>query len=877
MFYDESFLDVAKCLKSDVNKGLNLAQVNERLKKYGYNELKREKKKTFLNIFLSQFQDLLIIILICASIISFFVGEHTDCIVILLIVFLNAILSAFQENKANNALEKLKNLSMPHAKVIRDGKRMVVSTSEIVLGDIVEIESGDFVPSDGRLIEEVGLKVDESSLTGESVAVEKHIDIIDKEDITYVDMNNMVFSSCIVTHGKGKYITTATGMNSQIGNIASMLKNDKKKKTPLEEKIDTVGKYLSIGCLLLCVIIFAIGFFYGKDPLMMFLTSISLAVAAIPEGLPAVITIVLALGVSRLSKQNALIRKMHAVETLGSASVICSDKTGTLTQNKMSVEKVCTYDEIIDKKDFENNDDKAFKMICTVCLNNNDATVENDNGKNVEIGDTTEIALLKLAKKSGMDCNKKDRIMEIPFDSNRKLMTTVHEYNGKYIAYVKGASDVLINKCVGYVTNGEVEKLNYRAKMKYMALTEDMSAMAYRVLGFAYRVFDKMPNKEAPDLIEDRLVFIGLTAMIDPPRKEALNAIDICKKAGIKPIMITGDHILTARAIGKKLNIASDDSECILGVELDRLSDEEFSKKVKDYSVYARVSPENKVRIVNALKANGEVVAMTGDGVNDAPALKEADIGCAMGITGSDVAKDAADMVLRDDNFATIVTAVREGRGIFLNIKKAIHFLLSCNIGEIFTLFIATIFNMDIPLLPIHILWVNLVTDSLPAIALGMDRNSKDIMKEKPIPRNRNIFSGGLGIIMIIQGCLIGIVTLAAFFYGKVYYSLEEARTMAFLVLCLSQLVHTFNVRSGVRSVVTSNPFDNLYLIGADIVSALLALIVVFVPFLRGIFMTAVLSKAQWDLILTLTLIPIIISEIIKVIIYIFNLKPFYK
>lgn len=862
MFFNIKIDEVINMLRSDEKNGLTSEEAKSRLEKYGENIIIEEKKHTFLDIFLSQFQDFLILVLLVASAVSFFIGQASDALIILVIVFVNALIAAFQEYRADGELEALKELSVNEAKVYRDGQVIKVPFPEVVVGDVVFAESGDLIAADGRILESVNLKVDESSLTGESIPVDKNSDIIEMDKVSLADRKNMVFSSGIVTYGKCRYVVTSTGMDTEIGKVAKMINSEDDTITPMAEKTQEIGTVLSVGCLIICALIFAIGFFHGNKALDMFMTSISLAVAAIPEGLPSVITIVLSIGVTRLSKKGAIIRKMHAVETLGSANVICSDKTGTLTMNKMSVEKVYVAGRTIDKEEFSTNKSIALKMLMNIAYDCNDANINYDEeGNEIKVGDTTEIALIELARCGGISRDKKERFMELPFDSARKMMSSVYSEEGKYIVYTKGASDVLIDKCTHYVCEDKVKKLTYEARLSFLDEVNNLSENAYRVLGYAYKVVDNIPLK---DDIEDNLIFVGLTAMIDPPREEVFDSIQTCKKSGIKPVMITGDHKLTAQAIAKELGILSEGEECLTGLELDKLSDEDLEERIDNVSVYARVSPKDKVRIVKAFQRRNNVVAMSGDGVNDAPALKMADIGCAMGITGTDVAKNASDMVLCDDNFSTIVMAVKEGRGVFQNIKKAIHFLISCNIGEIFTLFLATLFNFPMPLLPVHILWVNLVTDSLPALALGVDDNGKDIMKQKPGKKGENIFTPGFSIRVLLEGLMIGCVTLVGFWFGNTYYSLEVGRTFAFLILCLSQLFHTFNVRAVKESIFDNSPLRNKTLIAANIISALLAIFVVIIPVFQKIFVLSPLEIEKWDFVLTLSLVPLVTSEIVK-------------
>lgn len=862
MYCNNTYEEIITLFDSDIENGLSSSVSQDRLKKDGKNELLKEEKESVINMFFSQFKDFLIIVLLIASTISFFIGEGSDGFIILGIVFLNALIATIQEYKAREEIDHLSKVSVGQAKVLRDGNLNKIPSTMLVKGDIVFVSAGDFILADGRLISSADLHIDESSLTGESSEVTKDENVILDINTPLADMKNMVFSSCTVTKGRGVYIVTNTGMDTEIGKVADMISNAEENITPLEEKTKEIGKVLSIGCLLICFLIFIIGFMHGNKLLTMFMTSISLAVAAIPEGLPSIITIVLSLGVSKLSKEKVIVRKMQAIETIGNASVICSDKTGTLTKNKMSVEKVYTYDEEIDKDNFNENNNTSLKMINSIFYDCNDATrVKDKKNRVMTVGDSTDVALYDFAISNGINREKRSRVFDIPFDSTRKLMSTVFKDRDKYIIYTKGASDVLIPKCTHYIKNGQVVKMNDDVYETLFRKVERFSLNSYRVIAFSYKVLEEIPLKNE---VENNLIFVGLCGIIDPPREEVFEAIRECKNAHIKPVMITGDHKLTASVIARDLGILSQGEECIDSLELSSMSDEELEKRVYDISVYSRVTPADKVRIVKAFQKNGEVVAMTGDGVNDAPSLKNADIGCAMGLTGTDVAKSAADMILTDDNFATIITAVKEGRGIFENIKKGIHFLISCNIGEIMTLLFATIFNYAMPLLPIHILWVNLVTDSLPALALGVDKNSSNLMNEEPKRRDERIFTFKFLIKVLFEGSLIGLVTLVGFWYGSTYFSVESGRTFAFLILCLSQLFHSFNVRAREESIFDNTPMRNKMLILANVVSFLLAVLVVIIEPLRNLFSFAPLDLSRWDFVLTLSLVPLITSEIVK-------------
>jgi sarco/endoplasmic reticulum calcium-translocating P-type ATPase/plasma-membrane calcium-translocating P-type ATPase len=847
--------------------GLSKDEALKRQEKYGFNELASKKGKTIWRMLFEQFTDVLVLILIVAAIISGTLGETSDAAVIMIVVVLNAALGAFQENRAEKSLAALKKLAAPAAVAIRDGKAVELRARELVPGDIVLLEAGRFVPADCRLIEVSNLKVEESSLTGESVPVDKISGIIEEENAALGDRKNMVFMSSMVTYGRGTAVVVNTGMNTEIGKIAAMIQEEDKTLTPLQIKLEELGKWLGIISVGVCAAMFFIGVFNGRNYLEMFMTAVSLAVAAIPEGLPAVVTIVLAIGVQRMIKKNAIIRKLPAVETLGCATVICSDKTGTLTQNKMTVMKVFADYKLVDSESIDISEESSVNTLLEIIALCNDSKmiVEDDNIKT--IGDPTETALVEIAYKKGLDKRELEkahkRLSEIPFDSDRKLMTTINQYEGSARALIKGAPDLLLDRCRYILDNGTVRELNEDDLLLIKAMNENMGKDALRVLAAGYRDMDKVPQNVDSAAVENDIVFVGLTGMIDPPREEVKEAVRICKAAGIRPVMITGDHKVTAMAIARELGILDDSHEAISGAELDNISDEELKNSVEKYCVYARVSPEHKVRIVNAWQGKGDIVAMTGDGVNDAPALKRADIGAAMGITGTDVAKEAADMVLTDDNFATIISAVEEGRVIFSNIKKSIHFLLSCNIGEIITLFVATAAGWIEPLIPIHILWVNLITDTLPALALGLDPAEKGIMKQKPRNPRSGIFSEGLGLRIGLGGIMIGGLSLLIYNLG-LKYDIKTAQTMTFAVLSMSQIAHAFNVRSEKQSLFKIGVFSNKYLVIAAIASVFLQVIVIFTPFLRSIFKVSLLTGTQWLLVALLSIMPIIIVEIVK-------------
>ena len=890
-WYQKEVEEVKKELSTNLEKGLTSKQVEEKQETIGFNELKAKKKKSLLVKFLEQFKDFMIIVLIIAAIVSGIIGVLqgegiTDTIIILIVVIVNAIIGVAQENKAEKSLEALQKLSAHASKVIRDGKLCVVQSRELVPGDIVVLDTGDYVPADLRIIEAVNLKSQESALTGESVPVEKTIDKIEKEDVGIGDRTNMLFSSSLITYGRGKGIAVETGMTTEVGKIAEIINSSEETTTHLQEKLNKLGKTLGISALAICVVIFIIGLLYGKEPIHMFMTAVSLAVAAIPEGLAAVSTIVLAIGVQRMVKKNAIVKRLPAVETLGSASVICSDKTGTLTQNKMTVQKIYINNNLMNMENIKivEPESDLEKLVYNAMLCNDTKVGEN----NELTGDPTETALVDMGMNLDIDIDKIfriDRLNEIPFDSSRKLMTTVHQVNDKYVVYTKGGVDELLQNCNSYIIDGKIKKDLEQFKTNIYENNENMAKNALRVLAFGYKIIDKLPgSKEEIQKLETDLTFIGMVGMIDPPREEAKRAVEKCKTAGIKTIMITGDHKITATAIAKQLGILENEDEAITGSELERMSDEELTKNIRNYSVYARVSPEHKVRIVRAWQANGEIVAMTGDGVNDAPALKNADIGCAMGVVGTDVAKEAADVILTDDNFATVVSAVEEGRRIYDNILKAIQFLLSSNVGEIIVLFIAILitpllakwFNITNigalePLLPIHILWINLVTDSLPALALAVDPAAKNIMNRKPNKKEKGIFTKGMTWRVVYQGVMIGLLTLLAFIVGLATpgvtdetMKIEIAQTMAFCVLALSELVHVFNIRDNKNSIFKTGVFNNMKLILAIIVSASLMFVILLIPQLRTIFSIAQLPKENIIETILLVLAPIVIVEIFK-------------
>ena len=879
--------ETEKELSTDSQNGLSKEEVQKRQQEYGFNELKAKKKKSLFTKFLEQFKDFMIIVLIISAVISGIVGIAegegiTDTIIILIVIIVNAIIGVAQENKAEKSLEALQKLSSHAAKVIRDGKMTVVPSRELVPGDVVVLETGDYIPADLRIVEEFNLKSQESALTGESVPVEKSVEKIEDEKVGIGDRVNMLFSSSLITYGRGKGIVVETGMNTEVGKIADIINSSEETNTPLQEKLNKLGKTLGIAALAICAVIFVVGLLYGKEPIHMFMSAVSLAVAAIPEGLPAVSTIVLAIGVQRMVKKNAIVKRLPAVETLGSATVICSDKTGTLTQNKMTVQKVFYDYKTLKIEDINQTEKDLQKLVFTSMLCNDTKIAED----NTLAGDPTETALVDFGFKLDFEpaiYGMMPRVGEIPFDSDRKLMTTVNNVNGTYTVFTKGGVDELLARCKACLINGEVKQDLEAYKQDIYRANEAMAKDALRVLAMAYKELDHEPTKEEIKNIENDLIFIGMVGMIDPPRQEAKEAVAKCKTAGIKPVMITGDHKITAIAIAKSLGILENETEAITGAELEEMTDEELTKNVRKYSVYARVSPEHKVRIVKAWQANGEVVAMTGDGVNDAPALKNADIGCAMGVVGTDVAKEAADVILTDDNFATVVSAVEEGRRIYDNILKAIQFLLSSNVGEIITLFvaimatplIASAFGIaDIgalePLLPIHILWINLVTDSLPALALAFDPANHDVMNRKPVKPGKGIFTKGMTWRIVYQGIMIGAITLIAFCVGlatpgiEEHMKIEAGQTMAFCVLALSQLVHVYNVRNNNESIFKTGIFNNKTLIWATLASAALMFVILLIPPLRTIFSIAALPVENILEVVLLVFSPILIVEIFK-------------
>ncbi|MDK0693822.1 calcium-transporting P-type ATPase, PMR1-type [Clostridium perfringens] len=864
MWYKKSKNEILQELDVDEKNGLSSTEALRRLEKYGKNKLETKKKKTLFKQFLSQLKDVMIYILIIAAIISAFLGEISDALIILLVIIINAVIGVIQESKAEKALDALKELSTPKALVKRDGSLKEILSEDIVPGDIVIIDAGRYIPGDLRLIDTANLKIEESAFTGESVPSEKDASFLPDKEIPIGDQNNMAFMSTLATYGRGVGVVVGTGMNTEIGKIAKMIEQEENDETPLQKKLSELGKILGFLAVGICILIFIISFFQGRDLLEMFLTSISLAVAAIPEGLPAIVAIVLALGVQRMVKKNAIIRKLPAVETLGSVNIICSDKTGTLTQNKMTVTTIYANDSYIKESEFNLNDNESKLLVdCMVLCN--DATYSEKS----QTGDPTEIALLESPFKLNILKEKLEkefkRIDEIPFDSDRKLMTTVNLVDDKKArVFTKGALDSILSICNKISINGKLLDFTKEYKAKVLENSNIMSDKALRVLAFAYKDISK--ENIVLDSLEKDLVFIGMVGMIDPPRLEVKDSIKLCKSAGITPVMITGDHKNTAFAIANELGIAEDISQAITGHEIDRFKEEEFNEKIINYRVFARVSPEHKVKIVKAFKSHGNIVSMTGDGVNDAPSLKAADIGVAMGITGTDVSKGASDMILTDDNFSTIVSAVEEGRKIYLNIKKSIVFLLSCNLGEILTLFTAILLNWNSPLQPIHILWVNLITDSFPALALGVDKTKEDVMNNPPRNPKESIFIKSDKIQLIINGVLIGGITLFAFKLGERLYadSLIHAQTMAFVVLSVSQLFLSLSLRSNIKSAFSLGIFSNKYLVYSILLGIFLQVIIISISFIANIFKVTPLLLYDWIVVILVSLIPFAINEILK-------------
>lgn len=841
--------------------GLSENQVKENLDKFGYNQLTEKQKQTIMQVFLSQFKDLLVIILIIAAIISAATGNLESTLVIFAVIILNSILGTVQHFKAEASLDSLKALSSPSAKVYRNGKKVEVQSKEIVPGDILILEAGDMVAADGRIIENFSLQVNESSLTGESESVNKFIDIIEKEEIALGDQKNMVFSGSLVTYGRALVVVTATGMNTEIGKIAHLMEETQEKQTPLQASLDDFSKKLAIGILIICVLVFGLSLYRGTPMLDSLMFAVALAVAAIPEALSSIVTIVLALGTQKMAKENAIIKKLRAVEGLGSVSVICSDKTGTLTQNKMTVRKVYLDNKLIDGEDLDLNDELTNYLVNSSILCNDSTSKDG-----VEIGDPTEVALVNLGHKLSLDeieiRKSHGRLAELPFDSDRKLMSTLHKFDNKNLMFTKGAFDVLLDRIVKIKTSEGVRDITYEDKQNIINANKQLSQSGLRVLAFAYKEFTNPDYLSLED--ENNYTFMGLISMIDPPRVESAEAVRDCITAGIKPVMITGDHKITASAIAKQIGILRDDDRAIEGLELDKMSDEELKNNIEHISVYARVSPEHKIRIVKAWQEKNEIVAMTGDGVNDAPALKQADIGIAMGITGTEVSKDAASVILTDDNFATIVKSVANGRNIYKNIKNSIKFLLSGNTSGILSVLYTSLMALPMPFHAVHLLFINLLTDSLPAIAIGMEKSKKDLLKDKPRARNSSILSKDFIYEVAAEGFVIAVFTLIAFYIGLKTDS-NVASTMAFATLCLARLFHGFNCR-GDRSIFSIGLFSNRYSWAAFGVGLLFLNSVLFVPFLQNLFEVSDLTGSQVGYIYLLAFIPTLIIQVVKVI-----------
>lgn len=866
MWYTLSTKEVEKQMQTNIEFGLNEKQVKDKQNRFGLNKLEEKKKESIVIKFIKQFNDFMIIILIIASIISAVVArlegsnDYFDSIIIIAIVVFNAIMGLVQEAKAEKSLEALKKMTAPTCRVKRNGKISTIKSEQIVPGDIVLLEAGNYVPADCRLISSSNLKIEESSLTGETVPVLKDANCMLKEITALGDMVNMAFSTTIVVNGHGEAIVTDIGMNTKVGKIAKMIITNEAPETPIQKKLEEVGKALGIACLGICLLIFVIGILKKIEPIEMFMTSVGLAVAAIPEGLPAIVTIMLSIGVTKMAKKNSIIRKLPAVETLGSSSVICSDKTGTLTQNKMQVTKIANING-------ETNDKEYIKWLMGMATMCTDVEISRENGKIELTGEPTEKAIVSKALDEGQNKNElynvMRRVKDIPFDSSRKMMTTIHKMPNGYRVITKGAPDVLLKRCNKVYDNGNVTTLDYSKTKLIENQNNKMADEALRVLAIAYLDIPSLPSRIDTETVEKNLIFIGLIGMIDPPREGVKEAVATCKKAGIKTVMITGDHIITAKAIAKDLGILRGSDLAITGEELDKIPQAVLQRNIMNYSVFARVTPEHKVRIVKAYQSTDAVVAMTGDGVNDAPALKNADIGIAMGKNGTDVAKNAADMVLTDDNFVTIVEAVKQGRNIFDNIKKAVHFLIATNIGEIVTIFLGLVLGLKSPLLAIQLLWINLVTDSLPAIALGLEKPEADIMDKKPRDSKKGIFADGLWQRIITEGTMLGILTLVAFSVGNYLYDIEVGRTMAFVSLGLLELVHSFNIKSE-ESIFKVGLFENKYLLGAFILGALLQIVVVVIPPVAEVFKLVPLTQVQWMYTFGISILPLVIMEIQK-------------
>lgn len=866
MWHTLSSIEVEKKLNTNFSRGLSSKEAEKRAKVFGKNKLDEKKKVSFISKLIAQFKDFMIIILLIAAVISAIISyvegsnDYMDSIIIVAIVFFNAMMGIIQENKAEKSLEALRKLSAPVAKVKRDGKVVNIESSNLVPGDVIILEAGNLVPADCHLVKAFNLKVEESALTGEAVPVLKDPSVILKQNVPLGDMLNTVFSSTIVTNGHGEAIVTDIGMSTKVGTIAKMIITDESPQTPLQKKLSDVGKKLGTACIIICIAIFIIGLIKKISFIEIFMTSIGLAVAAIPEGLPAIVTIMLSIGVTKMAKKNAIIRKLPAVETLGSSSVICSDKTGTLTQNKMKVVKITGVNGILES----GINSKDFNFVLELGSMCNDSIVEYSGRKATVNGEPTEAAIVTAGIKYGAYSTKlKERVNEIPFDSGRKMMTTIHKTKTGYRIVTKGAPDVILKRCSNYYSNSNTYTLNRSNLSSIESNNEKMANEALRVIAVSFKDVVSLPKNIDSNSIEKDLTFVGLIGMIDPPREGVFEAVLTCKRAGIKTVMITGDHILTAKAIASNLGILGKNDLAITGEELDKIPQNKLERDIMKYSVFARVTPEHKVRIVKAFRATGAVVAMTGDGVNDAPALKNADIGVSMGLNGTDVAKNASDMILTDDNFVTIVEAVKEGRHIYDNIRKAVHFLIATNVGEIVTIFFGLLLGLESPLLAIQLLWINLVTDSFPAIGLGLEPIDKAIMHKKPKNPKKGLFSDGLWSKIFFEGTMIGLLTLFAFTVGNHLYGLEVARTMAFISLSMLELVHSFNIRSE-NSIFEIGVFKNKYLNIAFLAGAILQIAVVIIEPIAKIFDVVPLTLRQWLFTLAVSITPIVIMEFKK-------------
>mgnify|MGYP001140162394 FL=1 len=887
-WYKKGIEEALIALNVDPGEGLNDREAELRLNKYGSNELKEEKGTTFLSKLVAQFSDFLVLILIGAAIVSMAMGESRDAIVILVVVVINALLGIYQEGKAEKALDALKKMASPDAKVVRAGKTVIIPAHTLTPGDIVLLDAGDIVPADLRLIESSNLKIEEASLTGESVPVEKKAGEVHKGEAPLGDRHNMAYMSTIVTSGRGKGVVVGTGHDSEIGKIATMIQSLDDEATLLQRRLNQLGKMLGTATIGICAIVFGIGILQGREIFEMLMIAISLAVAAIPEGLPAIVTIVLAIGMNRMVKRHAIVKKLLAVETLGCTTVICSDKTGTLTQNEMTVTKVYVNNRRIDITGTGYEPKGEFKIdgngvsadlfdnlntLLSIGVLANNARLEKSDGMYKIIGDPTEGALITLAGKAditGENINKLfPRIEEIPFDSGRKMMTTFHKNFApqRIVSFTKGAPDIIISNCDFIKDGDEILPFTHDMKKEVLGVNSGFAKDALRVLAFAYREYEELPDDINPDSIETNMIFVGLAGMIDPPRPEVKEAIKLCKQAGINTVMITGDFRDTALAIAKSLGMAETEDQTMTGLEINNISDEELKEAVKRINVFARVSPEHKVRIVSALKANGNIAAMTGDGINDALALKRSDIGVSMGITGTDVAKKTADLILTDDNFASIVSAVEEGRVIFDNVRKFVYFLLSCNIGEIFLVFVSILLNLPVPLIPIQLLWLNLVTDSFPALALGVEKGDPNVMNQKPRNPDEPILNRKMIIGIVLQSIAVATASFSAYWWGINRYGTDnifEARTVAFATLILSELLIVFSTRSSRYTALEVGIFSNKKLIQGVSFSFLLMLAVIYIPFLNPIFGTFPLGLSEWKIILPLAFIPLLLGEITK-------------